>query len=349
MLKRWALGFSPFIESFSKRSMWMILPDFPLELLSLPVFEALTNSIGKFIFFYVLVELDLDSGLPNSLNICVGDQSFCQPLDLWQEPFLYHLCWQTGHLKKPCSLDKIVNTRTTMDQFDKSLEHDTFLGKMQVFYPVFFCNISSKEFFYLKNNEQWVLGIFEYFWKLLINKTNALKLHLASHGPSPDIHAHSPPSLVFVESLHQADHSRTPPHNLEHTRTVCDPNLPSTSSSSPIVDPPQLSPTLLHSGHLSLPLTSPLSPLRQFPSRPSPLYLSLFPILLHLSDSIDRMWLLEIPALRPPKNPPRSIEGGISGFISSRLPPSSSPSFSLDHNCTYPSTLRAFQLTQGVR
>lgn len=214
MLKRWALGFSPFTESFSKRSMWIILPDFPLELLSLPVFEALANSIGKFIFFDVLVELDLDCGLPDSLNICVGDQSFCQPLDFWREPFCCHLCWQTGHLKKSCSLDKIVNTRTTMDQFDKSLERDTSLGKMQVFYPVFFCNISSEEFFYLKNNEQWVSGIFEDFWKLLINRTNALKLHPASHGPSPDMHAHTPPSLVFAESLDQADHSHTPPHNL---------------------------------------------------------------------------------------------------------------------------------------
>jgi hypothetical protein len=55
----------------------MILPDFSLELLSLPVFEALANSIGKFIFLDVLVELDLDRGLPNSLNICVGGQSFC--------------------------------------------------------------------------------------------------------------------------------------------------------------------------------------------------------------------------------------------------------------------------------
>ena len=73
MLKRWSLGFSPFIESFTKISMWMILPDFSLELLSLPVFEALANSIGKFIFFDVLVELDLHCGLPDSLNICVGD------------------------------------------------------------------------------------------------------------------------------------------------------------------------------------------------------------------------------------------------------------------------------------
>jgi hypothetical protein len=183
-----------------------------------------------------------------------------------------------------------------MYQFDKSLERDTFLGKMQVFYPVFFLNISSEEFFYLKSNEQWVLGIFQDFWKLLINRTNAMKLHPASHDPSPDIRAHSFPSLVFAESLDQADHSRTPPHSLEHTRTACDPNLPSTSSSSPIVDPHNFPPTLLHSGHLSLPLTSPLSPLRQFPLRPSPLYLSLFLILLHLSDSIDRMWLLEIPA-----------------------------------------------------
>lgn len=236
-----------------------------------------------------------------------------------------------------------------MDQFDKSLERDTFLGKMQVFDHVFFCNISSEELFYLKNNEQWVLGIFEYFWKLLINKTNAVKLHLASHGPSPDVHAHSSPSLVFVESLDQDEDSRTPPHNLEHTRTVCDPNLPSTSSSSPIVDPPQHSPnppsfvSFVPSPDLS---SKPPSIISLAALSPLPLIVSnsTTPIRLDRSNVAIRN-----PCLRPPKNPPHSIEGGILGFISSRLPTSSSPSFSLDHNCTYPSALRAFQLTQGVR
>jgi hypothetical protein len=236
-----------------------------------------------------------------------------------------------------------------MYQFDKSLERDTFLGKMQVFYPVFFLNISSEEFFYLKSNEQWVLGIFQDFWKLLINRTNAMKLYPASHGPSPDIRAHSFPSLVFAESLDQADHSRTPPHSLEHTRTACDPNLPSTSSSSPIVDGPQLSPnppslgSFVPSPHLS---SKPPSTISLAALSPLPLIVSnsTTPIRLDRSNVAIRN-----PCLRPPKNPPGSIEGGILGFTSAHPPPSSSPSFSLDHNCTYPSAPRALQPTQGVR
>jgi hypothetical protein len=31
MLKRWCLGFNPLSESFTKRYLWMLLPDFPIE------------------------------------------------------------------------------------------------------------------------------------------------------------------------------------------------------------------------------------------------------------------------------------------------------------------------------
>jgi hypothetical protein len=86
MLKRWTPGFSPYTESFSKRNMWMLLPDFPLELWSLPVFEAVANTVGRFVYFdlcslswvnkwiaWLLVEIDLDSGLPESIDVNIGD------------------------------------------------------------------------------------------------------------------------------------------------------------------------------------------------------------------------------------------------------------------------------------
>jgi hypothetical protein len=48
------------------------------------------------------------------------------------------------------------------------IDRDSFLGKMQFFFPSFFNKISSDELTYLKNNESWVLEIFGYFWDLLL-------------------------------------------------------------------------------------------------------------------------------------------------------------------------------------
>jgi hypothetical protein len=51
MLKRWYPGFNPHSEVFSRRKLWMLLPDFPIEFWSATIFEAIANSVGKFIFF----------------------------------------------------------------------------------------------------------------------------------------------------------------------------------------------------------------------------------------------------------------------------------------------------------
>jgi hypothetical protein len=119
MLKRWTPGFHPFKSTFDKRWLWMIMPDFPIELWTSPILEMVANTAGKFIFFdqrslnwsnkraaWVLVEFDTDLGLPDSIEIRVGEHSFRQILDYWREPFRCHLCWQPGHLKSNCSSSK---------------------------------------------------------------------------------------------------------------------------------------------------------------------------------------------------------------------------------------------------
>jgi len=51
MLKQWTPGFHPLKSSFDKRWLWMIMPDFPLELWTHPILETVANTVGKFIFF----------------------------------------------------------------------------------------------------------------------------------------------------------------------------------------------------------------------------------------------------------------------------------------------------------
>ena len=93
----------------------MLLPDFPLEYWSIRVFEAIANSIGKFNFFdelslhnhnkrliWLLVELDLDRGLLDDIDITIRDVHFLQTINFWKDPFRFHVCWKTIHLKSSC-------------------------------------------------------------------------------------------------------------------------------------------------------------------------------------------------------------------------------------------------------
>jgi hypothetical protein len=67
----------------------MLLLDFPIEFRSIKIFKAVANSMDKFIFFYesslhkhnkrlawLLVELDLANGLPDAIDITIGDNHF---------------------------------------------------------------------------------------------------------------------------------------------------------------------------------------------------------------------------------------------------------------------------------
>jgi len=77
MLKRWVPWFNPYMYSFKKRCLWMLLPNFPKELWVLKVFKNIGDMVGRFVYFdeqslrcnnktlaSVLVEMDLDLGLP---------------------------------------------------------------------------------------------------------------------------------------------------------------------------------------------------------------------------------------------------------------------------------------------
>jgi hypothetical protein len=106
MLKHWTPSFHPFTSTFNKRNLWLTLLDFPIELWSLPVREAIVNTIENFIYFdthslrwsnkrasWVLTEIDLSLDLLDSIEVNFGDLSFKQTIDYWREPFCCHLCW----------------------------------------------------------------------------------------------------------------------------------------------------------------------------------------------------------------------------------------------------------------
>jgi hypothetical protein len=159
MLKSWFPGFKPVLENFSKQTFWMLLPDFTLEFWSIQIFEAIANSVGKFIYFdelslcmhnkrliWILVELDLDRGLFEAIDITIGNTHILQANDFWKDPFRCHYYWKTGHLKSKCPASRMHSQSLEPFAIDfESIEvlgsgpfdRGSFLGKMH-FFPLLF-------------------------------------------------------------------------------------------------------------------------------------------------------------------------------------------------------------------
>jgi hypothetical protein len=113
MLKIWKPSFNPYMESFSKRFVWMLLPKFPVELWVTQIFVDLENIVGRFVYFdektlcwnnkriaWVLVEFDSEKGFLEDIEVSTGDSFFIQVLDYGREPFRCHHCYQAGHIKE---------------------------------------------------------------------------------------------------------------------------------------------------------------------------------------------------------------------------------------------------------
>jgi hypothetical protein len=115
MLKRWRLGFNPSTEFFSHRHVWVLLPGLPLQLWNQQALELIGASIGRFLrvdsnslaasdrrMARIYVEIDIQAGLPEILEIDWRNQLITQRLDYLGIPFRCSLCRRTGHLRRDC-------------------------------------------------------------------------------------------------------------------------------------------------------------------------------------------------------------------------------------------------------
>jgi hypothetical protein len=116
MLKRWRLGFNPSTEFFSHRHIWVLLPGLPLQLWNQQALELIGASLGRFLrvdinslaapdrrMARIYVEIDIQAGLPEILEIDWRSQLIAQRLDYLGIPFRCSLCRRTGHLRRDCS------------------------------------------------------------------------------------------------------------------------------------------------------------------------------------------------------------------------------------------------------
>jgi hypothetical protein len=93
----------------------VLLPGLPLHFWNDEALTAIANTLGKFIALdplsasghsrklgRVLVEIDITSGLPESLEIEWRGRIHLQKLDFLGIPFRCNLCRETGHLRRSC-------------------------------------------------------------------------------------------------------------------------------------------------------------------------------------------------------------------------------------------------------
>lgn len=92
--------------------MWVHLPRFTIEYWRNDILQKVAALLGKVVgpsqqtldrkvmtFAHICVEIHLSNQLPNSLEICVGVDSWVQQLDYETFPFHCHLCHEYGHLQ----------------------------------------------------------------------------------------------------------------------------------------------------------------------------------------------------------------------------------------------------------
>lgn len=100
LLKPWYLTFNPTTKSFDKVPMWVRLSYLPLQFSFESCFEAIGDSLGRFLgvdegslrfqhttFACILVEMDFKKGFPADLFLKVGERQWLQPMDYEGIPF----------------------------------------------------------------------------------------------------------------------------------------------------------------------------------------------------------------------------------------------------------------------
>jgi hypothetical protein len=115
MVKRWWVNFDPAQDYFRFCHFWVLLSGLSLHFWHEKSLEAIGNILGKFIcadlralkandrrICRVLVEIDIHSGLLESLEISWHGHHFFQPLDYLGIPFRCSNCQKMGHLWRDC-------------------------------------------------------------------------------------------------------------------------------------------------------------------------------------------------------------------------------------------------------
>lgn len=111
-LNKWSPDFDPTQDVPKAVPVWVRLPHLPLHCWNQKIFQIIGNALGKyidhaarkdqFLCARICVEVDLEEGLPEAINLTVAGWSHIQELDYEQLPFKCKYCHGHGHFAKHC-------------------------------------------------------------------------------------------------------------------------------------------------------------------------------------------------------------------------------------------------------
>jgi hypothetical protein len=224
MLKRWRMGFNPATEFFGLRHLWVLLPGLPLQLWNQQALEQIGSSIGRFLrqdpstfsasdrkMARIYVEMDIQAGLPEILEIDWRNQLISQRLDYLGIPFRCSFCRRTGHLRKDCykfpppAVDLDPAEDPTFDGYISSPNQhevvtipsdDSVLGKIHRFCPSLYNTFTSWDRLYISEQIDFL----------------SFAATPVTHPDKPDPLSHLPTPLPKPTELEPADNLHPPTH-----------------------------------------------------------------------------------------------------------------------------------------
>ena len=114
-LTPWFPDLDPSMTIITNIPVWVKLPNLPGHLWHPSVFQGIGNSLGRYVaidplreyqglytYGRVCAEVDISKGLPDQINLKIGDFVWTQILDYENTAFRCCHCHQIGHLQNSC-------------------------------------------------------------------------------------------------------------------------------------------------------------------------------------------------------------------------------------------------------
>jgi hypothetical protein len=147
-LNKWTPDFDPTQDVPSAVPVWVRLPHLPLHCWNQKSLQIIGNALGKYIDHAarkdqyscarICVEVDLEEGLPEAINLTVAGWTYVQELDYEQIPFKCRHCHGHGHFAKHCKkkseeqAEKNNGESWTLVQKNTNTKKDKGKGQMTV-------------------------------------------------------------------------------------------------------------------------------------------------------------------------------------------------------------------------
>jgi hypothetical protein len=141
-LNKWTPKFSPENDIPSVVPVWVRLPFLPLHYWNDETIRNIGNTLGKYIdraepweglqaCARLCVEVDLEKGLPEAIQLNLHSWSYIQQVDYEQIPFKCKICHEYGHFAKSCSQAKDMQDQDPKQDQWKQPKRKKTNGKTQ--------------------------------------------------------------------------------------------------------------------------------------------------------------------------------------------------------------------------